>query len=146
MTLSLDTENVQEIQEVATLGIPDGVTTNLSRAAKEGRVFRDALMEISNIVDGPISTETINLEAAAMVKERERERGTRQDPSEHCRQDNPDLRGTQDDNTAGGGKNQRQRDAVLLIDTNVVGCERWCLGCASVHRPVRRHSSDCEDQ
>jgi transaldolase len=35
MKLYLDTANVQEIQEAATLGIPDGVTTHPSRVAKE---------------------------------------------------------------------------------------------------------------
>jgi transaldolase len=69
MKLYLDTANVQEIQEAATLGIPDGVTTHPSRVAKEVRVFREALMEIRAIVDGPISTETISLEGGAMVKE-----------------------------------------------------------------------------
>ena len=69
MKLYLDTANVQEIQEAATLGIPDGVTTHPSRVAKEVRVFREALMEICAIVDGPISTETISFEGGAMVKE-----------------------------------------------------------------------------
>jgi transaldolase len=69
MKLSLDTENVKEIQETATLGIPDGVTKNPSRVAEEVRVFREALIEICNIVGGPISAETISLEAAAMVEE-----------------------------------------------------------------------------
>jgi transaldolase len=65
----LDTANVQEIQEAATLGIPDGVTTHPSRVAKEVRVFRETLIEICTIVDEPISTETISLVGTAMVKE-----------------------------------------------------------------------------
>jgi transaldolase len=65
----LDTANVKEIQEAASLGVLDGVTTNPSLVAKEGRIFREALVEICNIVDGPISAEVVSLEADAMVKE-----------------------------------------------------------------------------
>jgi transaldolase len=45
------------------------VTTNPSLVAKEGRSFREMLIEICNIVDGPISAEVVSLEANAMVKE-----------------------------------------------------------------------------
>lgn len=69
MKLYLDTANVKEIGEAASLGVLDGVTTNPSLVAKEGRVFREALVEICNIVDGPISAEVVSLEADAMMKE-----------------------------------------------------------------------------
>ena len=69
MKLYLDTANVKEIHEAASLGVLDGVTTNPSLVAKEGRIFREALVEICNIVDGPVSAEVISLEAEAMVKE-----------------------------------------------------------------------------
>ena len=69
MKFYLDTASVKEIQEAASWGLLDGVTTNPSLVAKEGRVFRDVLIEICNIVDGPISAEVVSLEADAMVKE-----------------------------------------------------------------------------
>jgi transaldolase len=69
MKFYLDTASVKEIQEAANLGLLDGVTTNPSLVAKEGRVFREVLIEICNIVDGPISAEVVSLEADAMVKE-----------------------------------------------------------------------------
>jgi transaldolase len=69
MKFFLDTANVKEIQEAASLGLLDGVTTNPSLVAKEGRIFREVLIEICNIVDGPISAEVVSLEADAMVKE-----------------------------------------------------------------------------
>ena len=69
MKFFLDTANVKEIQEAASLGLLDGVTTNPSLVAKEGRSFREMLIEICNIVDGPISAEVVSLEATAMVKE-----------------------------------------------------------------------------
>jgi len=69
MKFFLDTANVKEIQEAASLGLLDGVTTNPSLVAKEGRSFKEVLLEICNIVDGPISAEVVSLEADAMVKE-----------------------------------------------------------------------------
>ncbi len=69
MKFYLDTASVKEIQEAASLGLLDGVTTNPSLVAKEGRVFREVLVEICNLVDGPISAEVVSLEADAMVKE-----------------------------------------------------------------------------
>ncbi len=69
MKFYLDTASVKEIQEAASLGLLDGVTTNPSLVAKEGRIFREVLVEICNIVDGPISAEVVSLEADAMVKE-----------------------------------------------------------------------------
>ncbi|MGA6827800.1 fructose-6-phosphate aldolase [Nitrospira sp. NS4] len=69
MKFYLDTANVKEIQEAASLGLLDGVTTNPSLVAKEGRSFKEMLVEICNIVDGPISAEVVSIEADAMVKE-----------------------------------------------------------------------------
>ena len=69
--LYLDTANVKEIREAASLGVLDGVTTNPSLVVKEGRSFHEALLEICNIVNGPISAEVVSLEADAMVAEGE---------------------------------------------------------------------------
>lgn len=69
MKFFLDTANVKEIHEAASLGILDGVTTNPSLVAKEGRSFKEMLQEICKIVDGPISAEVVSTEADAMVQE-----------------------------------------------------------------------------
>ncbi|HXV68526.1 MAG TPA: fructose-6-phosphate aldolase [Nitrospira sp.] len=69
MQFFLDTANVKEIQDAASLGLLDGVTTNPSLVVKEGRSFKDMLQEICKIVDGPISAEVVSVEADAMVKE-----------------------------------------------------------------------------
>ncbi|MGQ0667701.1 MAG: fructose-6-phosphate aldolase [Nitrospiraceae bacterium] len=69
MKFFLDTANVKEIQEAASLGLLDGVTTNPSLVVKEGRSFKEMLQEICKIVDGPISAEVVSVEADAMVKE-----------------------------------------------------------------------------
>jgi transaldolase len=69
MKLYLDTANVKEIKEAASLGVLDGVTTNPSLAAKEGRNFHELLLEICRLVDGPVSAEVVSVEEEAMVKE-----------------------------------------------------------------------------
>jgi transaldolase len=71
MKFFIDTANVKEIREAASLGIVDGVTTNPSLIAKEGRDFKQVISEICSIVDGPISAEAVSLEADKMVAEGE---------------------------------------------------------------------------
>lgn len=69
MKLFLDTANIEEIRTAASWGILDGVTTNPTLVAKEGRKFVDVLKEITAIVDGSISAEVVATQADAMVKE-----------------------------------------------------------------------------
>ncbi len=69
MKFFIDTANVKEIREAASLGVVDGVTTNPSLIAKEGRDFRQVISEICSLVDGPISAEAVSLEADKMVAE-----------------------------------------------------------------------------
>ena len=69
MKLFIDTANIDEIREINQWGILSGVTTTPSLIAKEGRVFKDVIHEIVEIVDGPISAEVISTDAAGMVKE-----------------------------------------------------------------------------
>jgi transaldolase len=69
MKFFIDTANVDEIREAASLGILDGVTTNPSLVAKEGREFRQVLREIVSIVNGPISAEVTATDREGMVAE-----------------------------------------------------------------------------
>lgn len=69
MKFFIDTANIDEIKEAASMGMVDGVTTNPSLIAKEGRDFKEIITEISQIIDGPISAEVISLEADGMVEE-----------------------------------------------------------------------------
>ena len=69
MKFFIDTANVDEIREAASLGILDGVTTNPSLVAKEGRDFRQVLREIVSIVNGPISAEVTATDRDGMVAE-----------------------------------------------------------------------------
>ena len=69
MKFFLDTANVNEIREAASLGILDGVTTNPSLVAKEGKPFKETILEICSIVDGPVNAEVIATDAGAMCNE-----------------------------------------------------------------------------
>jgi len=65
----LDTANIDEIREAYNMGMVDGVTTNPSLIAKEGRNFETIIRDICAIVDGPISAEVIRLDVDGMLKE-----------------------------------------------------------------------------
>src|SRR5687767_8201688 len=69
MKFFLDTANLDEIRDVASTGILDGITTNPSLIAREGNVFEDQLLKICALVNGPISAETVSVDAAGMVEE-----------------------------------------------------------------------------
>ncbi len=69
MRLFIDTANINEIREANSLGVIDGVTTNPSLIAREGRDFVSVVKEICSIVDGPVSAEVISLKSEEMVKE-----------------------------------------------------------------------------
>jgi transaldolase len=71
MKIFLDTANVDHIREANALGIIDGVTTNPSLIAQEGRDLRSVINEICSIVDGPVSAEAVSLEAKGMIAEAE---------------------------------------------------------------------------
>src|SRR6266498_3756153 len=69
MKFFLDTANLDEIREVASTGILDGITTNPTLISKEGNSFEDQLLKICAIVDGPVSAETVSIDAKGMVEE-----------------------------------------------------------------------------
>ena len=69
MKFFLDTANLDELKRGAVWGIVDGVTTNPTLIAKEGRPIEEQIRLICGIVDGDISAEVVSTEAAVMVKE-----------------------------------------------------------------------------
>ena len=69
MKIFIDTANINEIREAASMGLLDGVTTNPSLVAKEGKNFRDLLKEICSIVHGDISAEVVATDYDGMMKE-----------------------------------------------------------------------------
>jgi transaldolase len=69
MKIFIDTANIEEIKTANSWGIIDGVTTNPSLIAKEGKNFLSVVREITNIVDGPISAEAVSEGSAGIVEE-----------------------------------------------------------------------------
>lgn len=69
MKFFLDTANIEEIRKGAEYGILDGVTTNPSLVAKEGKDFKEVIHEILSLVNGPISAEVVSLQRDEMVRE-----------------------------------------------------------------------------
>jgi len=69
MKLFLDSANLTHIREIASWGVLDGVTTNPTLVAKEGRDFKETILEICSIVNGPISAEVVSTDSAGMLKE-----------------------------------------------------------------------------
>ncbi len=69
MEIFADTANLDELRDVAAMGVIDGVTTNPSLIAKTGRSLKEVIREICDIVDGPISAEVTAIDAAGIVRE-----------------------------------------------------------------------------
>jgi transaldolase len=69
MKFFIDTANIDEIKEAHSMGMVDGVTTNPSLIAKEGRDFEEIIKEICEIVDGPISAEVVSTDTEGMLEE-----------------------------------------------------------------------------
>ena len=69
MKFFIDTADIAEIRDAAAMGLVDGVTTNPSLVAKTGRKFRDVLLEICDVVSGPVSAEVVALSCDEMMVE-----------------------------------------------------------------------------
>ena len=69
MKFFLDTANLDEIRQAIDMGLIDGVTTNPTLVAREGRGFRPLVEEICSIVPGPVSLETVSPDAEGMLAE-----------------------------------------------------------------------------
>jgi len=69
MQIFIDTADIEEIRDAAAMGVIDGVTTNPSLVAKTGRPFKDVLVDICEVVDGPISAEVIATDYEGIVSE-----------------------------------------------------------------------------
>ncbi len=69
MKFFVDTADIDEIKDLASTGLVDGVTTNPSLIAQSGRDFFEVIQEIASVVDGPVSAETVSLDHETMLKE-----------------------------------------------------------------------------
>jgi transaldolase len=71
MKFFIDSADVNEIRELASCGLIDGVTTNPSLIAKSGKNIIDVTREICSIVEGPVSAEVLAVDYETMIKEGE---------------------------------------------------------------------------
>ncbi len=69
MKIFVDTASIREIREAVDMGVLDGVTTNPSLIAKEGRPFKEGILEICEAVGGPVSVEVTALDKEGMLKQ-----------------------------------------------------------------------------
>lgn len=69
MRFFLDTANLEEVRQGVKLGIIDGVTTNPSLVAKEKCKFKDRVIELCDLVDGPVSAEVISTDSEGIIRE-----------------------------------------------------------------------------
>lgn len=69
MKFFVDTANTDDIRDLASTGLVDGVTTNPSLVAKSGRKFIDVVLEICDMVDGPVSAEVTATDHETMLAE-----------------------------------------------------------------------------
>ena len=72
MQIFLDTANIDEIRRGVAMGVVDGITTNPTLVAREGIDYKERVLEICSVVDGPISAECISTEVEALVAEAKR--------------------------------------------------------------------------
>ena len=71
MEFFIDSANIDEIVAANNMGLVDGVTTNPTLIKKAGRDHKETIQEISNLITGPISVETLGETAEEMLKEAE---------------------------------------------------------------------------
>ena len=69
MKIFIDSADIEEIRDAAAMGVIDGVTTNPSLVAKTGRAFKDVLVDIYEVIDGPISAEVVSTDYDGIMKE-----------------------------------------------------------------------------
>jgi len=69
MKFFLDTANIEQIKQALDWGLCDGVTTNPTLVAREGREMKEAIQEICELVDGPVSAEVLATDAETMMEE-----------------------------------------------------------------------------
>ncbi len=69
MKIFIDSADIEEIRDVAAMGVIDGVTTNPSLVAKTNRTLKEVVRDICEVVDGPISAEVLSTDVDGIVKE-----------------------------------------------------------------------------
>ena len=69
MKIFIDTADIEEIRDAASMGLVDGVTTNPTLIKRSGRQLKEVIVEICEVVDGPISAEVVATDSAGILRE-----------------------------------------------------------------------------
>ena len=69
MKFFVDTADIEEVKAARALGLADGVTTNPTLIQKSGRDFRETIVEIADLIEGPVNAEVVSTDAEGIVKE-----------------------------------------------------------------------------
>jgi len=69
MKIFVDTADPEEVKAAKSLGLADGVTTNPTLIKKSGRDFKQTIIEIAEMIDGPVAAEVVSTETEAIVRE-----------------------------------------------------------------------------
>ena len=69
MKFFVDTADIEEVKAAGALGLADGVTTNPTLIQKSGRDFRETIVEIADLIEGPVNAEVVSTDAEGIVKE-----------------------------------------------------------------------------
>ncbi len=69
MKFFIDSGDIKEVREAHAMGLVDGITTNPSLIAKSGRKYKDVVVEMCELVDGPISAEVLSVDYEGMLRE-----------------------------------------------------------------------------
>ncbi len=69
MKFFVDTADIEEIKAAKALGLADGVTTNPTLIQKSGRDFRETIIEIAELIDGPVNAEVVSTDLQGIVRE-----------------------------------------------------------------------------
>jgi transaldolase len=69
MQVFVDTAEIEDVRKAKLMGLADGVTTNPTLIRKSGRDFKKTIIEIANLIEGPVFAETISEDANGIVKE-----------------------------------------------------------------------------
>ena len=122
MKFFVDSADANEIREVASWGLADGVTTNPSLIAKTGRPYDEVLREICDALDGPVSAEVVSTEAPAMLEEGEKLARLHRNIVVKCPMTIAGLKATK---ALTAPRDQGQRHADLQPAAGIGGGQMW---------------------
>lgn len=138
MKFFVDTAEVEDIRDLLTTGLLDGVTTNPSLIAKSGRDFEEVIAEICSLTETPVSAEVSALDAESMIAEGEHLAGIAHNVVVKLPADAGWLAGLC---AFQAQRNPDECNPVLFPQPGIAGRQGGGNLCLSIHRQVGRYQS-----